>query len=127
MLQYESDRLIRTTLCIFKGGPLLNLAENLSILMFIPFLDKLIYPLLGGYTPSMMNRIAIGSVLCVLVVAVLTAMLYSTGLQGGFPLVSDPKSGYSHGWYIPAVAIASAVMLGLSEILIEVGGTLCVC
>jgi len=126
VLQYESDRLIKGAPCIFRGGSLLNLAEDFSILLFIPLLDKLLYPLLGGYTPSMMNRIGIGSVLCVLVIAVLTAMLYSTGLQNGFPMVNDPDH-HSYGWYVPAVAIASAVMLGLSEILIEVGGTLYLC
>ena len=114
--------MIRTTSCIFDSGSLLQIAEDLSILLFIPFLDKLLYPLLGGYSPSMKNRIGIGSVLCVLVAAALTAMFYSTGLQTGFPATNHPDK-FSYGWYVPAVAIASTVMLGLSEVLIEVGGT----
>ena len=99
------------------------MAEDLSILLFIPFLDKLLYPLLGGYTPNMKNRIAIGSVLCILVAAGLTAMLYLTRLHRGFLLVTSSTNRFLYGWYVPTVAIASAVILGLSEILIEVGGT----
>ena len=72
----------------------------------------------------MKNRIGIGSVLCVLVAAALTAMFYSTGLQSGFPLAINHPNTFSYGWYVPAVAIASAVILGLSEVLIEVGGTI---
>ena len=108
--------------CIFDGSPILQTAEDLSILIFIPLLDKLLYPLLGGYTPNMKNRIAMGSVLCILVAAGLTAMMYLTGLHRGFPLVTS-STNFSYGWYVPTVAIASAVILGLSEILIEVGGT----
>ena len=122
MLQLESDHLFKRISCIFDGGPILQTAEDLSILLFIPFLDKLLYPLLGGYTPNMKNRIALGSVLCVTVAAALVAMLYLTGLQSGFPQVTDDNSGFSYEWYIPTVAIASAMILGLSEIFIEVGG-----
>ena len=71
----------------------------------------------------MKNRIAIGSVLCVLVVAMLTALFYSTGLQTGFPLAHSHPGHFSHGWFVPTIAVASAMVLGLSEIMIEVGGT----
>jgi len=90
--------------------------------LFIPILDKLLYPFLGGYTPNMKNRIAIGSVLCVLVAAVLTALFYSTGLQTGFPLAHSHPDDFSYGWYVPFIAVISALVLGLSEIMIEVGG-----
>ena len=120
MLQLESIYLIRSSSCIIDGGTLLQLAEYLSILLFIPFLDKLLYPLLAGYTPSMKNRIGIGSVLCILVAGGLIAMMYSTGLKQGFSSVK--KGSFSYDWYVPVVAIGSAVILGLSEIMIEVGG-----
>ena len=118
----ESENLFKKVSCIFDGSPILEMAEDLSILLFIPFLDKLLYPLLGGYTPNMKNRIAIGSVLCILMATSLTAMVYLTGLHRGFPLVTSSTDGFSYGWYVPTVAIVSAVILGLSEILIEVGG-----
>lgn len=123
MLQLESSSLIKKHSCIVDGGPLLQVAEDLSILLFIPFLDKLLYPLLGGYTPNMKNRIWIGSVLCVLAAAALIAMMYSAGLQSGFlSVIMKNHDDFPYHWYIPAVAIVSTVVLGLSEVLIEVGG-----
>jgi len=122
VLQLFSDALIKSTECYFNGEVLLTVAENLTILIIIPVFDKLVYPVLGGYTPNMLNRIGIGSILCLMSASVLTAALYSFDLARKFP-VTKIHHYKPTVWYIPAaLSIGSAAVLGLSEVLIEVGG-----
>jgi len=119
-----SDFLIKSTECYFNGSILLTVAENLTILIIIPVFDKLVYPLLGGYIPNMLSRIAIGSALCLISASTIIAVLYSFRLARKFPVtqIHHPESSV---WYISAaLSIGSAAVLGLSEVLIEVGGKL---
>jgi len=125
VLQLFSNVLIESIECYLNGSILLTVAEDLTILIIIPVFDKLVYPFLGGYTPNMLNRIGIGSALCLISASTITAVLYLFDLARKFPFTRIHYSKSSSVWHIPgALSLGSAAVLGLSEVLIEVGGKL---
>ena len=63
-----------------KGYLVQNLINPITIIVFVPFLNNMLFPLLGNYMPNMRKRIAIGIVLIIVAAALraLTEMVNKT-------------------------------------------------
>ena len=111
--------------------------DPVSILVFIPILDRIVYPLLrkAGYELRPMLRITLGfwlAALCLAYAAIVQHLIYAAGPCYDHPATSAAgPSGCPQGWDgktpLPnnvhiAIQTPAYVFIGLSEIFISVTG-----
>ena len=114
--------------------------DPISILVFIPILDRIVYPLMrrAGWELRPMLRITIGFWLagfCLMYAAIVQHLIYSAGPCYKHPattmLTPDPKlcpNGFDGDTPLPnhvhiVIQTPAYVFIGLSEIFISVTGT----
>jgi len=64
------------------------LINNAAILLLIPILDRIVYPLCCPWVPSMFSRMAVGMIACLFSIgcAIAVEVVRNTGLQSNFEI-----------------------------------------